>query len=122
MARMSPAQLDDFLAGDDHRGTAILAVARAGAGPMLVPLSFRFEERKFLFATKPGRRHARAFEAAGRASVIVHHEDYAPGCQVERYVVGEGPIAWVGERPPEDEFGTAVLTAERLVGVIYEFG
>ncbi len=121
MARMSPAQLDEFLCGSDHRGTAILAVARDGAGPMLVPLSFRYEDGSFLFATKPGRRHARAFEAAGRASVIVHHEDYASR-QVERYVAAEGPIDWVGDRPAEDEFGTAALTPERLVGVIYEFG
>ncbi len=121
MARMSPAQLEEFLSGSDHRGTAILAVARDDAGPMLVPLSFRYEGGAFLFATKPSRRHARAFEAARWASVIVHHEDYAPGRQVERYVAAEGPIDWVGERPPEDEFGTAALTAERLVGVIYEF-
>lgn len=88
---------------------------------MVVPLSFRFEDGSFSFATKPGRRHARAFESTGRASVIVHHEEYRPGRQLERYVAAEGPIGFAEPRPADDEFGTAILVPESLVGVVYEF-
>jgi nitroimidazol reductase NimA-like FMN-containing flavoprotein (pyridoxamine 5'-phosphate oxidase superfamily) len=117
---MSPAEVEAFLASDDHAGTAILAVARPERGPLLVPLAFRFEGGSFEFDTKPSRRHARAFEAAGRATVIVHHERYAPGVHLERYVTAEGPIGFIEPRPADDEFGVAVLTPRTLVGVVYD--
>jgi len=121
MARMTGEQLETFLSSGDHRGTAILAVEQPGKGPLVVPLTFQFENGSFYFSTKPSRRHAEAFEAAGRASVIVHHEDYGSGRQVERYVAAEGPIAFAAARPADDEFGIAVLVPDSLVGVVYDF-
>lgn len=108
------------MASRDHNGTAILAVSRPGRGPMVVPLAFRYENGAFEFDTKPSRRHAMAFEAAGRASVIVHDEQYGPGTTLERYVTAEGPIGFVGRRPSDDDFGTAVLEPESFIAVVYE--
>ena len=120
MARMTRDEAESFLSSPDHKGTAILAVARPGKGPMVVPLAFRFRDGVFEFDTKPSRRHAKAFEAAGRASIIVRHERYGNGGTLERYVAAEGPIAFADPRPADDEFGVAVLTPESFVGVVYE--
>ncbi len=118
---MTREEAEAFLAGADHKGTAILSVPRPGRGPISVPMSFQYADGAFTFATKPSRRHAQAFLAAGRATVIVHHERYEPGVQLERYVTAEGPIAFAEPMPAHDEFGTAVLRPESFVAVIYEF-
>ena len=120
MARMTREEAEGFLASPDHNGTAILAVPRPDRGPMLVPLAFRYREGTFEFDTKPSRRHAKAFEAAGRASVLVLPERSGDGAQLERYVSAEGPIAFADPRPGDDEFGVAVLRPESFVGVVYE--
>jgi hypothetical protein len=121
MARMTREEAEAFLASTDHSGTAILAVARPKRGPLVVPLSFQFADGVFSFASKPSRRHAKAFEAAKRASLIVHHERYGEGVHVERYVAAEGPIGFEDPRPADDEFGTVVLTPESFVAVLYDF-
>ena len=121
MARMTRQEAEAFLASVDHRGTAILSVGRPGRGPISVPLSFSYGDGVFRFVTKRSRRHARAFLAAGRATVLVHHEDY-DGRQYERYVFAEGPIGFVdGEGAGDDDFATAELTPDTFVGVVYEF-
>ncbi len=122
MARMTREEAEAFPASPDHQGTAILSVPRPGRGPISVPLSFGYAGGVFTFATKPSRRHAQAFLAAGRATVIVHHERYEPGRQLERYVMAEGPIGFADPMPAHDEFGTAVLRPETFVGVVYDFG
>lgn len=119
MARMSREDAEAFLVSRDHNGTAILAVARPDKGPLLVPMAFRFTDGVFEFDTKPSRRHAKAFEETGRASVIVHHERYGEGEPLERYVAAEGPIGFAEPYPAEDDFGTAVLTPESFIATIY---
>ena len=121
MARMTAPQLEDFLGGTDHRGTAILSVCRPDRGPLSVPLSFSWTGQAFRVVTKPSRRHAQAFVAAGRATLMVHHEDYESGVQIERYVMAEGPIGFVGGGGGADSFQTAELTPTTLYAVIYDF-
>lgn len=118
---MTPEQMEEFLTGQDHRGTVILCVSRDGRGPLCVPLAFEYSDGVFRFQTKESRRHAQAFLKAGRATITVHHEDYSKG-QYERYVVAEGPIRF--ETPPptdgSDPFLTAILEPESLIAVVYE--
>ena len=122
MARMSEEQLEAFMRGGDHNGTMILAIARPGRGPLCVPLSFRWVDGTVRFSTKRSRRHTQAFLASGRATAMVHHEEYGPGVQVERYVAVEGPVHIpAGEDGDPDEFVEAVLEPDSLVGVIYDF-
>lgn len=122
MARMSHDEAVAFLQGGDHGGTAVLSVPVEGRGPLSVPMSFRFVQGAFRFSTKRSRRHARAFVVAGRATVLVHHERYEPGIQIERYVMAEGPIGFADDAPPDpDVFLTATLVPERFVGVLYDF-
>lgn len=120
MARMSSEEAEAFLTGSSHRGTAILSVSRPGRGPLSVPLSFRYRAGGFEFDTKPSRRHTQAFLAAGRATFLVHYEDYSPGKVLEQYVMAEGPVAFVGDIPDDPEsFGRARLEPESLVAVEY---
>lgn len=117
---MTPEQMEAFLAGDDHLGTAVLSVGRPERGPLSVPLAFAYRDGRFEFHTKASRRHTRLFLETGRATVLVHHERYE-GETLERYVMAEGPIRL---EPPaagagEDPFRVAVLTPERLIAVVY---
>ena len=84
MAKMTPEQAERFLAAGSHKGTLILSVPREGRGPLSVPLAFRYVNGGFEFSTKPTRQHARAFMKAGRATVMVHHESYGAGGNLER--------------------------------------
>ena len=122
MARMTQRQLDEFMDGPDHNGTMILSIARPERGPLSVPLSFRWDGSSIRFSTKRSRRHTMAFLAAGRATAMIHHEEYGSGVQVERYVAVEGPVTIpAGAQGDPDVFVEAVLTAESVVGVIYDF-
>lgn len=120
MARMTTEQMEEFLRGDDHRRTMVLSVGREGRGPLCVPLAFSYSEGVFRFQTKQSRRHAQAFLKAGRATITVHHEDYA-GRVYERYVVAEGSIRFATPPPDDgsDPFLTAVLEPDSLVAVVY---
>lgn len=119
---MTAEEIDAFLLGSDHTGTMILGVTRPDRGPLMVPLSFRWSSGTIRFATKRSRLHTKAFLAAGRASAMVHHERYAPGDQVERYVAIEGRIALAdGASADPDVFVEAILEPDSLVGVVYDF-
>ena len=122
MARMTDDQLEEFLRGDDHKGTMILAIARPDIGPLCVPLSFRWTNGFIRFSTKRSRRHTKAFLEAGRATAMIHHENYQPGIQIERYVSIEGPIGIPdGTTGDPDVFVEAVIDPDSVVGVIYDF-
>jgi hypothetical protein len=121
VARMSRKDAEVFLAGSSHKGTMILSVPRDGKGPLSVPLAFRFTRGGFEFSTKPSRLHAKAFLKAGRATVIVHYENYGPGGTLEQYVTAEGPIGFVDLRvpPDSDSFHTARLEPETFIAMEY---
>lgn len=120
MARMTKEQAERFLYGSSHRGTAILSISCAGRGPLSVPLSFVYTDGGFEFDTKPNRRHAQAFLAAGRATLLAHFEDYSPGAVLEQYVMAEGPVAFVDGVPEDLEaFGKARLEPETFIAMEY---
>lgn len=53
---------------------------------------------------------------------MIHHEQYEPGVQLERYVAVEGPIHLpAGAAGDPDVFVEAVLRAESVVGAAYDF-
>ena len=122
MARMTQQQLDEFMDGPDHKDTMILSIARPQRGPLSVPLSFRWDGGAIRFSTKRSRLHTQAFLVAGRATAMIHHEEYGPGRQLERYVTIEGPVTIsAGPNGDPNAFVEAVLTAESVIGVIYDF-
>jgi len=120
MARMTRDEAESFLSSPDHKGTAILAVARPGKGPMVVPLAFRFRDGVFEFDTKPSRRHVALQRSAVSVPLVVDDDARPTGCLERLGVAAEGPIAFADPRPADDEFGVAVLTPESFVGVAYE--
>lgn len=112
MARISDAEIDEM----------ILSVALHGRWPLSVPLSFRWTGDSIRLSTKRSRLHTKAFMETGRATAIVHYERYEPGFHLERYVTVEGPIDLVADSSNDpDVFVEAVLRAESVVGVVYDF-
>ena len=119
MAKMTRAQAERFLTGSSHKGTLILSVPRPDRGPLSVPLAFRYVDGGFEFSTKPTRLHARAFMEAGRATVMVHYEDYGPGGTLEQYVMAEGPVRFLDAAAKGDTFFTARLEPDSFIAVEY---
>ena len=70
-------------------------MARDGKGPLSVQLAFRYINGGFEFSTKPPLLRAKVFMRAGRANVIVHHENYGSDGTLERYVMAEDPIEFI---------------------------
>lgn len=99
---MTEQEREAFLA-EVHVG--VLAVARDGAGPLAVPVWYRYEPggdvRMWM---ERGSRKYRAIELAGRLSLVAQTE-----ASPYKYVSVEGPVV-SAERPTRDE---AVAIAAR---------
>jgi hypothetical protein len=98
---MTKQEREEFLA-EVHVG--VLAVARDGAGPLAVPVWYRYEPGGDVQIWMERRsRKYRAIEQTGRLSLVAQTET-----SPYKYVSAEGPVV-SGERPTRDEALTITL-------------
>ena len=141
MSRLTEAQIAQYLAGPYQ---AVLSVNRDMRGPLAVPMSYLFEEGRFLIVTASDSLHGRLMRSTGRATLTIHAEEYPPGRLRQWYVTAEGPVVFTSrdpapvvraiiakDRPPDDAEAwseravatmtqLAVLTPTSLDGHVFE--
>ena len=84
----SPDSADPQRHADPVRGARRKGATFGSAGVSLYHGGFEF-------LTKPPLLRAKVFMRAGRANVIVHHENYGSDGTLERYVMAEDPIEFI---------------------------
>ena len=91
---LTAEERERFLA-EPHIGA--LSVEEPGRAPLVVPIWYQYSPGGELWVrTPPGSRKARAIEAAGRFSLLVHRTE-----PTIRYVSVEGPVTGTGADTPE---------------------
>jgi nitroimidazol reductase NimA-like FMN-containing flavoprotein (pyridoxamine 5'-phosphate oxidase superfamily) len=101
---MTREEREAFLA-DVHVG--ILSIARAGKGPLALPIWYRCEDGDVVIGMDGGSLKARLLRRAGRATMTVQTET-AP----YKYVMVEGPVVVLAEQRDDYEMASRYLGAE----------
>jgi nitroimidazol reductase NimA-like FMN-containing flavoprotein (pyridoxamine 5'-phosphate oxidase superfamily) len=101
---MTREEREAFLA-DVHVG--ILSIARAGKGPLALPIWYRCEDGDVVIGMDGGSLKARLLRRAGRATMTVQTET-----PPYKYVMVEGPIVVLAEQRDDYEMASRYLGAE----------
>jgi nitroimidazol reductase NimA-like FMN-containing flavoprotein (pyridoxamine 5'-phosphate oxidase superfamily) len=94
---MTVEEREAFLA-DVHVG--ILAIARAGRGPLALPIWYQYEDRDVLIGMGGNSLKAKLLRRAGRATMTVQTET-----PPYKYVMVEGPVVVLSEQ--RDDYAMA---------------
>jgi nitroimidazol reductase NimA-like FMN-containing flavoprotein (pyridoxamine 5'-phosphate oxidase superfamily) len=78
---------------------AVLSVGREGKGPVAVPMSYRYVDGRFVFATSRATLHGKLMLRRGRATITVQYEECDGRTVHQWYVMAEGPVRFTDENP-----------------------
>lgn len=102
--QMTREEREAFLA-DVHVG--ILSIARAGKGPLALPIWYQYEDGDVVIGMDGGSLKARLLRRAGRATMTVQTET-----PPYKYVMVEGPVVVLAEQRDDDEMASRYLGPE----------
>lgn len=96
MRAMTEEEISERLAGP-HQG--VLSLSREDRGPIAVPMSYVYRDKRFWMITSPHSEHGRLMQIRGRATLTIHHDVVTTRRVEQWYVTAEGPVEFIDDDP-----------------------